>query len=165
MNGLEYVVNLNKGMLGVMLDSFMKAFIKIRVGRQGEVVSYRIMNNEWQMDCTDLYECSFYLFNLTMILELLISPFFIIDIYLLVFFFIHLFQFGFGMKIMNLFHNRFYIIYVLKNIRLLYILYCILFTMVLYRKYIIYIYEIYIKIMPLLSILYFVGTAMFGSFC
>lgn len=67
MNGLEYVVNLNKGMLGVMLDSFMKAFIKIRVGRQGEVVSYRIMNNEWQMDCTDLYECSVYLFNLTMI--------------------------------------------------------------------------------------------------
>lgn len=110
MNGLEYVVNLNKGMLGVMLDSFMKAFIKIRVGRQGEVVSYRIMNNEWQMDCTDLYECSFYLFNLTMILELFISLFFIIDIYLLVFFFINLFQFGFGMKIMNLFHNRFYII-------------------------------------------------------
>lgn len=80
-------------------------------------------------------------------------------------FIFYIFQFGFGMKIMNLFHNRFYIIYGLTNIRLLYILYCILFTMVLYRKYIIYIYEIYIKIMPLLSILYFVGTAMFGSFC
>lgn len=50
-----------------------------------------------------------------------------------------------------------------QKYRLLYILYCILFIMVHYQKKV-HTYKGVYKIMPLLSTLYFVGTAMFDYF-
>lgn len=141
----------------------MKAFIKVSTGCQGWEVYYREIilrvANKWNWVAPTC---------MNVVKHHVVFPFTYSKIY---FFFIFKYLFFFLIAVLvwyrdyELSHNHFSTIKkgFDEKYRLLYILYCILFTMLLYKK--VHTYKEYMKQCLLLSILYFVGTAMFGSIC